>query len=657
MAEDKPDKSALDVDYDQDSWLGQKEVSFSSKILAVAGGITSFGGLFPLLLDKMSAVSGGAGIWYFVIFTVLYFAAPLLLFVIWTWISDRVVWPNQSWSWKQGWNYKAWKNSPVTYRFQWLIFIQSIVIVLYLILSIDVYAGAEGIWLLALSSMLLVTPMVALHAFSRRKYEGQKITFSKIIFVFMVLVIGTGTYLFRSSSQHKHDANKADYEQLVQVDYITNSLDSLEKYISNKVDRFYLKSSIQAKVTLGDRDSIESRFDFSEFYIDEALEDFDRLMLGDATCCLDSVFGGRTGNLEVDSVRLSHAKHKIDDGTADKFENHSHLFLAASSHTEYFRVQDSIDSYMPEMRLINRLITDMIEQHNARVYPSCLMSSVLVNGDSSQIELAYADTFAAQLNLRNSSKLKNWVDEFYLPYCKRKAMSDVDDIVAETSWIWRDMQLRGIAISIATLLLLALFYLEMIDLKLCKIRTEFPGKTTEESEEEKAARLGFIEELNNKASYLLFPLTMTISVIGLLLIPVTSQTEIASITPGKSFWMMNVPSLNMPDAVEEIVTDDIGDNSKLEEAQLEINELRLSLDSLNGTLSSLYLDTSATVEEKKRTWKRRGRLDSINTELNKKIGGNSKEIDAARKYIKELEEEAELLKKQLEEQDELLPDP
>lgn len=535
-------RSAYDTDYDNDSWLGQKERSFSSKLLIAVGGITSFGGLFPALVDKLSTLWGNGdsdvGVGFFILFSIGYFVLPLIMLVVWSWISDRVAYPERDLSLRAGWKLKDWLQSPITYRYQWLVGIQALVVLLYLVLSIAWLKPTDKWMSLGLGLWLVVVPFVAMFTFSRRTYPSQKLTRKRLWIAFIVATVLVGGYLtLKLNFQEHKGARLSDYDKLVQVDRIGKQLAILEKDVTNRVDRFFLKSSVQAQVTL---DSVKTvnlpkGLNLSDYYIDPSLKTLGRFLLEDdnwnsQTVCEDSVYCHRQHSLTLPNVKV----------------HPQHLFIDFNDVDSCLVPQDI--SLIDLMRSINNLILDMEDSERHRVFSSCF-DSVAVVGP------VLADSLKATLNLRNSRKLKDWVENFYLPYCQRKAKSDIEKIAEQTAWIWQDMQLRGLAISVANLALLLLFYLELIDLKSSKIFDLEKGKRQEEDEKERDARTAGIESLNKKADYLLFPLSMALTIIGLLLVPVTSQMEISGLTPSRSFWMMNVPSLHLPEVMDQVVSE------------------------------------------------------------------------------------------------------
>ena len=134
--------------------------------------------------------------------------------VVWSWISDRIAYPDRSLKFLAGWNFAAWKQSPLTYRYMWLLLIQAVVTVLYLFGSIYVWPHMESFWLVFFSCTLLIVPGYGVATFSARNYAGRKLTTVRIWVAFVVAVALAGVYLYGSSKQHDHEVNEQDFKKL-----------------------------------------------------------------------------------------------------------------------------------------------------------------------------------------------------------------------------------------------------------------------------------------------------------------------------------------------------------------------------------------------------------------------------------------------------------
>ena len=201
---------------------------------------------------------------------------------------------------------------------------------------------------------------------------------------------------------------------------------------------------------------------------------------------------------------------------------------------------------------------------------------------------------AATMNRYNSGRFKDWLETNYLPYAQRKAAQEIQTIGEETEWIWKEIKYMGIIISFATLLLLTLQYLELYDLKNYIINTQILPLENTISPEEKENAKSRISDLNNKANYLLFPLTTTLTIVAVLLIPVTTKTELVNIEPTKSFRMLQVPSLKIPKAVESAVNIEGKEKEKadsdLKQLQEEIAKLSQEINELSKSIENLKIE-------------------------------------------------------------------
>ena len=591
MTDLKSKRHNCDIDYDNDAWLGKKEIPFSSKLLVAIGGITSFGGLFPLAVEKTAKIMGtGSGdMDFFIVFSFGYFALPLVLYLFWIWLTDRVAVPNKENCPEKKTALSRLFNGPITYRYNWFIIFHIIAISAYL--AISIYCSEKEIWIsdpLVLAPILLLAPIIAISTFKKRSFPHKKVTknWSWILFVFGVVL--AGFYLFQINMKNKDYIktldHKGEYAEITDVDNIKKNLSILEKRISNRVDRFFIKSAVQAQVSLHDIESLPSIIDISQFHIDPYLEMLQRIMLEDEGCC-KKIELSKLYLVQDECVGIyAHKDHQV------KMDNDSlidhHLFLRSGFPLSSL-IKES-GTLLNMMVAIDDLITKMLDEDSHRIFPECLDQR-----DGFE-PLATDEQIYASLNLHNSKMLKDWVEQFYLPYCQRKGQSDIEEIAENTAWIWRDMHVRGIAISLATLILLALFYKELKDLKSQKIN-DYRNQKGQELEGSKSADEN-IADLNKKADYLIYPLTMAITVVAMLLIPVTAKMEISGITPTRSFWKFNVPGLPISEPIERKDTRVEDPDKDLEDLKieiLEIKELKTSIDILNRNLVRLNSNSNA----------------------------------------------------------------
>jgi hypothetical protein len=243
------------------------------------------------------------------------------------------------------------------------------------------------------------------------------------------------------------------------------------------------------------------------------------------------------------------------------------------------------------------------------------------------------------MNQYNSRVFKDWIESMYLPYAQRKTGQEIHTIAEDTSWIWKEIKYMGIIISITTLLLLSIQYLELIDLKNYIIHEQLLPKGPDSTLEEKQIAKGKIADLDQKANYLLFPLTTTITIVAILLIPVTTKTEIANIEPTKSFRMLQVPSLNLPSAVKDVVNNDDREkrDSELIQLQKEISKLSKEIDTLSKSIVKLKVrkdssDISSNLEKIDRTLNKQNiLLNRKSADLEKKIAEVKRAVDNSKR--------------------------
>ena len=257
------------------------------------------------------------------------------------------------------------------------------------------------------------------------------------------------------------------------------------------------------------------------------------------------------------------------------------------------------------------------------------------------------EKLAATINLRNSKVLKDWVEGMYLPYAQRKSAQEIQRIGDETEWIWKEIKYMGIILSLTTLFLLSLQYLELNDLKNHIISEKILSDENDDKETQKDK----IAKLNQKASYLLFPLTTTLTIVAVLLIPVTTKTELVNIEPTKSFRMLQVPSLKLPEAVQSAVSiksEEKGD-SEIKQLRDEINKLSYEIDTLSKALENskkiedalieirVYFAAIKELNPNSREYKEQlGRIETKIQELKKDVGQVDNQLEGIEKEIDRL---------------------
>jgi hypothetical protein len=574
MNEDKQSNTVYDKDYDKDTWLGKRETSFSTKLLIVAGGVTSFGSVFPLLLSKFDDFFDNTQL-FFLLFSIVYFVLPLALFLVWVWFTDRVVKPekysnttNEKWFIKFN---KRIVRYPVTYRYWWIIFIQMICVLFYL--SLIIYSGLDyhDLGSSFFTILLLLGPvLLAASTFRERKYPNRKFGKGKVLVAASalgVVVVFMAVFLCINDEGSVHESQKGvshydeiikwlneteddskdsvtidnkimnDYDKIGEEEKIIKGLNRLEKKMSNLSERFNIKSRLKASfpqyltsnysISLGHKDSADIQRNGSKIVVNPKFL-VDSLIYGLSQLLLDN-------NTDwIKDYHTTNQKHR----DSCKTKQHERI---KKDEFEKYKIWDTLVYDKPPihrfMERVDTVITFWFDQEQHRYYDYCF-----INNDSSN--LIESDLIAVWLNKQNSEKLNNWIQNMYLPYCQRKAQEEIDEIRKETAWIWHNLRHIGILISLSCLLVLIIFYLELMDLKAFKA-----WGMTLESKEEDLDRDNLkreIENLNKKAEFLVYPHTLIMTIIAVLLLAVITQQEFKDINYSKSFKLVNMPSLSIP---------------------------------------------------------------------------------------------------------------
>jgi hypothetical protein len=293
---DSNNKTVFDTDYDNDTWT-EKEVSLSSKVLVAIGGITSLGGMIPLLITKLSQAFNGfeVGPWFFIIFTIVYFAGPLALLIGWSHFTNRIIHPTEKitkpWNGFASWR-RDFKMSPVTYRYKWIIWIHIFCIVVYLIIAIYF---PNAYLLLCLSVILLIAPVMALWTFTNRVYKPKKLRLGVIKIISGVMLVIAGVAI---SCVYKKDISKNlaegenklendDYEKIAYVEEASDKLAHIENDLVNVADRFFIISGMNAwNVISQEMTYFEDSVDLSAFKIDSSIASLNNYVIDDDAASL-----------------------------------------------------------------------------------------------------------------------------------------------------------------------------------------------------------------------------------------------------------------------------------------------------------------------------------------------------------------------------------
>lgn len=626
-------KSLYDIDFDGDSWLGQKEVSLSSKLLVSVGSITTLGGLFPSFLETLSTWNkGGNDQVLFLIFSICYLVMPLLVFLVWVWVTNRVVFPKTKKDEKGGTLnlfLKQFKSSPITYRYQWIVLLHALLVTFYLIVSLYLTKSSPQVCLYS-GLLLFVSPMLGLLYFTKRFYANRKIT-TPLLWLILLLVFGiVFIYLYGVIPNHTEQERSHDYNDLIKVNNIAKELDELEKEIDNHIERFYLKSAAQTRVTLDSIQALPNYINIDQFKIDGYLKVLGKIMLE------EEIHTNEREYLVSDVLKLHHKKHSLSEGGIHH-ELFSLPFTQEHLNNQIRQIKDSLkggEALFQMMRVVDDMIDSLMSKEHHRLYATCFSPIDSVDKNilltKKQLPIYFqknnAERFtlkrgelSALMNYWNSKSLKEWVENIYMPYCKKKAEKDIADIVKGTKWIWEDIQIRGNVISIVSLLLLLFFYLELIDLKQQKVE-ELKNKEEGDFQDQ-------VKGLNEKSTYLLYPLSMALTIIAMLLIPLNTDMEFKGISPNQSFFKMNMPSLHLPEPVEQLVGGEREKDAKKDiSVDVEIKEMDRLTDILNQIESSLKENNSIDTNS------------SVFQNLKRDIRNVNQSLDQKEKQIKRLQE-------------------
>lgn len=561
--EEKIVNSLTNPDLGRESWLGQQEQSFSTKLLVIVGGIGSFGGLFPLFLEKFTGSSGEKIQLFFILFSIAYFVLPLTVYLLWVAFTDRVGFPeledgekrsDASWV-KRLLSGHMW----ITHRYFVLIGFHLLLVTIFIICTSFVGPARSGaIYLTGL--LPFIAPVIAVSSMSKKwAYFG----FSRVRAAFGLSVAAAITAFYLLWGSHTQPCqNKLGFESLVDGDKIIETLAKLEDNISNRVDRFAIKSSIQKEVTLGIKPKEVDKTGFANYSIDPYLSALGKILLKD-----NSAFDVIDLTVEMPHTKDCNHKYEADSLTSRvqrrkdelktilkcdtvKKEEHKHfsrcegIDALANPHLFfdprlYYRELDSKtdENSLKEMLIIDHIINDMMDTKCHRIFPVCLKSDTNIKEDK--------NVAASIINFENSQKLKDWVDNLYLPYCQRKAKSDIDEITAGVQWIHADMYMRGVTISIATLCLLLLCYSELWFLKRSEVASREKKMKVTDDPKRKEALGKQISTLNKNSAHLLFPLTMIITIVGTLSLRVGADLEAPTLDASSNFRMSSVPTLKL----------------------------------------------------------------------------------------------------------------
>ncbi|MFT6844984.1 MAG: hypothetical protein ACJAUV_001174 [Flavobacteriales bacterium] len=263
MRDNKQLNSSIDKEFDNDSWLSKKEISMSTKLLVAAGGITSFGGLLPMIVENSSGLFESNSVLFFMVFTITYFVMPLLLFVVWMFISDRVTNPDVKP--KKGWrNMVSYFNQlPITYRYMCLVLLHVVCIILYLTLTVGHVKSSHVSWINQITVLLVIAPILGAFTFRKREYKGIKINKRGVVALTSLIVLLVFTYIKINHQSHDNQISANDYGNVIKVNDIFTALETTEHDLGSSIRRNKLTSDIWANLP---ENKINSGFNFIDSY-------------------------------------------------------------------------------------------------------------------------------------------------------------------------------------------------------------------------------------------------------------------------------------------------------------------------------------------------------------------------------------------------------
>lgn len=592
-------------DLGRESWLGKKEQSFSTKLLVVVGGIGSFGGLFPIFLEKFTGSSGDHIQAFFIAFSFVYFVCPLLLYVLWIRLTDRVGFPEPKTEEERSsetWLERLIKGKMwISHRYYVLIWIHALFTTIFLFWTSCV-SPDHSKWIYLTGFLPFLAPIIAVATMTNKwpKVKPGLLRLSKIKALAGLAFAMTVTAIYLVGIHSEHPQDSKTFDSLIAGDRIINELNRLEDNISNRVDRFAIKASVQKEVTLGINPKGVDRTLLKAYSIDPYLATLGKILLKDENSFIDPIIDKRISR----SIAQCHHDHELEKlekakkVTCDKCEDCSNCTKELQKPLHFFFIPSKYDTILnasentnllQEMKIIDRIINDMMDTKSHRIFPSCLANDDSLNSNELQ-------SAAALINFENSRKLKGWVNDLYLPYCQRKAKSDIDEITAGIEWIHEDMYMRGVAISVATLCLLILCYSELWFLKRSEIAHREIKFRNSNNDQQKESLSNQISALNKNSAHLLFPLSMLITIVGTLSIRVGVDMDAPTIDASSNFRMSSVPTLKLPESAPSSGTNSgfgLREDTVYVVPETSDTDLKESVDALSDELEALRTEVNS----------------------------------------------------------------
>jgi hypothetical protein len=224
------------------------EKTATEKILVIAGGIGSFGSLFPYFFQNVTNYDSEAAIENsFTLFTLLYLLLPSLVFILWILFSSRL----------QGYFLLKTNNLAETDSQKWIKKIHKCFI---LCIGINLITNGIFIWqgykclsltLICYAIQILIVIFIFYFLIRlKKKYlntTGKLKTFSILLYL-LLTIFSVGIFLCSKKYSLElleiEEKNDKYFEEILFVNNLKTNLDKMESETKNVSDRFYLKSKL-----------------------------------------------------------------------------------------------------------------------------------------------------------------------------------------------------------------------------------------------------------------------------------------------------------------------------------------------------------------------------------------------------------------------------
>lgn len=409
-----------------------------------------------------------------------------------------------------------------------------------------------------------------------------------------------------------------NFQQIVATEKLVKNLRGIEKNTKNTVDRYYLKSKLafdNAKILLAD--SVESKIHAAlkqKFRgdaafnrckrIDSYLKFFNALLLRNDSLNFnlkdkDSVINKWVTDKKWKQKEIVFDKTELKDIKATNYYKLFSKTLALSNSdsacycdTNFIKpvhvfyaclIGRCNDDQLPYISNIESAVDSMLKNDDQLITAGHLVTSVfdstiMVNNKfqySIENKTIYKNYLAAFINLENSLKLYNWIDDF-IAYSQRKTQSEINKSHIQAINIWSTSQKAGTVILIFTAIILALFYAAIYNLqqiastagrlKLHSLTTDYnlydENKEDYNKEEKENKIIKDITGNVREIKFYLFPITAFLAILIALIIPFIKEIKQEQIEFMKPGWMYSIPNWNLTAAAPLIFDDLTPDRTK-----------------------------------------------------------------------------------------------